>query len=266
VFTGFPPDAFPFFAQLAKNNHRDWFQAHKDVYERACREPMKALMAAVDPPFGTGWLSRINNDMRFNKDRAPYKTHIDASVKGYYVSVGAQGMYVGTGLYKPESAALRQLREAIAADASGKKLRTIVMALRRKGLPYIFVSAFPDLAGPYRDATLLEKPCTASDLINAATVLVAQAGQFDGLDPHTWDSQTLDLLQQAVKEALELHRQQLDSGSDGGKVARRIAAKAVTDLALTGVRDLRRLANFALLALQGSLEKEMRPAPNPCDC
>jgi len=133
VFTGFPPDAFPFFAQLAKNNHRDWFQAHKDVYERACREPMKALMAAVDPPFGTGWLSRINNDMRFNKDRAPYKTHIDASVKGYYVSVGAQGMYVGTGLYKPEPAALRQLREAIAADASGKKLQTIVTALRRKG-------------------------------------------------------------------------------------------------------------------------------------
>ena len=51
-FTGFPPEAFEFFAHLAKNNNRDWFQAHKDVYERACREPMKALMAALDPPFG----------------------------------------------------------------------------------------------------------------------------------------------------------------------------------------------------------------------
>jgi hypothetical protein len=51
-FTGFPPEAFTFFAKLAKNNNRDWFQAHKDVYERACREPMKALMAAIDPPFG----------------------------------------------------------------------------------------------------------------------------------------------------------------------------------------------------------------------
>ena len=127
-FTGFPPEAFKFFAQLAKNNNRDWFHAHKDVYERARHEPMKALMAAVDPPFGTGWMSRINNDMRFNKDRAPYKTHTDASVKGHYVSVGPQGMYVGTGLYKPEPATLRQLREAIAADASGTKLQTIVTA------------------------------------------------------------------------------------------------------------------------------------------
>jgi DNA-binding response OmpR family regulator len=151
-------------------------------------------------------------------------------------------------------------------DLAGVPVDPIVMALRRKGLPYIFVSAFPNLAGPYGEATLLEKPCTASDLINAATVLVAQAFQFEGLDSRTWDSQTLDQLQEAVKEALELHRRQLDSRSDGGKVARMIAAKAVTDLALTGVRDPRRLTNFALLALQSALEKEMQPAPNPCDC
>jgi uncharacterized protein (TIGR02453 family) len=132
-FAGFPPEAFKFFKDLDKNNNRDWFQAHKDVYERACRQPMKALMAAIDPPFGAGWLSRINNDMRFNRDRAPYKTRLDGVVKGHYLSVGAQGMYVGTGLYKPEPATLRQLREAIAADASGKKLQGIVTTLRRKG-------------------------------------------------------------------------------------------------------------------------------------
>ena len=132
-FTGFPPEAFTFFANLAKNNNRDWFQAHKHVYEQACREPMKALMAAIDPPFGAGWLSRINNDMRFNRDRAPYKTRIEAGVKGHYVSVGAQGMYVGTGIYKPEPATLRQLRQAIAADVSGRKLQAIVATLRRKG-------------------------------------------------------------------------------------------------------------------------------------
>ena len=94
---------------------------------------MKALMAAIDPPFGAGWMSRINNDMRFNRDRDPYKTRIEAGVKGIYVSVGAQGMYVGTGIYKPEPAVLRQLRESIAADAPGRKLQAIVAALRRKG-------------------------------------------------------------------------------------------------------------------------------------
>jgi len=146
-FTGFPPEAFTFFANLAKHNDRDWFHAHKHVYEQACRDPMKALMAAIDPPFGAGWMSRINNDMRFNRDRAPYKTRIEAGVKGHYVSVGAQGMYVGTGIYKPEPAALRQLREAMAADASGRKLQTIVTALRRKGYT---VSTHESSAGPPR--------------------------------------------------------------------------------------------------------------------
>jgi uncharacterized protein (TIGR02453 family) len=146
-FSGFPPEAFAFFANLAKHNDREWFHAHKDVYERACREPMKALMAAIDPPLGAGWMSRINNDMRFNRERAPYKTRIEAGVKGHYVSVGAQGMYVGTGIYKPEPAALRRLRESMAADASGKKLQAIIAALRRKGYT---VATHESSAGPPR--------------------------------------------------------------------------------------------------------------------
>jgi len=146
-FTGFPPEAFKFFATLAKNNNRDWFHAHKDVYERACREPMKALIDAIAPPLGAGWMSRINNDMRFNRDRAPYKTRIEATMKGHYVSVGAQGMYVGAGIYKPEPAVLRELRQAIAADVSGKKLQTIDTALRRKG---ITVATHESSAGPPR--------------------------------------------------------------------------------------------------------------------
>jgi uncharacterized protein (TIGR02453 family) len=108
---------------------------------------MKALMAAIDPPFGAGWMSRINNDMRFNRDRAPYKTRLDAGIKGHYVSIGAQGLYVGTGIYKPEPATLRQLREAIAADVSGRKLKAIVTALRRKGYT---VSTHESSAGPPR--------------------------------------------------------------------------------------------------------------------
>lgn len=146
-FSGFPPEAFAFFANLAKHNDREWFHAHKDVYERACREPMKALMAAIDPPLGAGWMSRINNDMRFNRDRAPYKTRIEAGVKGHYVSVGARGMYVGTGFYKPEPAALRTLRESMAADVSGKKLEAIIAALRRKGYT---VATHESSAGPPR--------------------------------------------------------------------------------------------------------------------
>ena len=65
------------------NNNRAWFQAHRETYEDAVREPMKALVGEFAARFGPGKLSRINRDNRFFKDRPPYKTHIDAGVGGY---------------------------------------------------------------------------------------------------------------------------------------------------------------------------------------
>ena len=133
-FTGFSKDAFSFFKDLAKNNNRDWFQAHKDVYEVACRDALKALTVVLDPPFGADRLTRINKDMRFARDKsAPYRTHISTVVRGNYVSLSADGLYVGTGMYMPEGPTLRRLREAIDAEASGRKLASLVTTLRRKG-------------------------------------------------------------------------------------------------------------------------------------
>jgi uncharacterized protein (TIGR02453 family) len=133
TFTGFPPEAIDFWKKLEKNNNREWFQAHKDVYERACREPMKALIGALLPRYGPGTISRINRDMRFVRDRAPYKTHIAAGIGGGYVSLSKEGLWVGAGMYKPEPAALARLREAIDDDASGSTLATLVTSLRRRG-------------------------------------------------------------------------------------------------------------------------------------
>jgi uncharacterized protein (TIGR02453 family) len=130
-FSGFPPEAVAFFKQLARHNNREWFQAEKDVYERACREPMKELAAALGSRRSK--MTRINRDVRFSSDRSPYRTYIAAGVDGYYVSLSAEGLYVGTGIYKPEPAALQRFRAAIAGDASGRKLQSIVTSLRRKG-------------------------------------------------------------------------------------------------------------------------------------
>jgi uncharacterized protein (TIGR02453 family) len=132
-FTGFSPQAFKFFKDLAKNNNREWFHAHKDVYERSCRDALKALTVSLDPPLGADRLTRINRDMRFARDKSPYHTRISTVVRGCYLSLSADGLYVGTGLYMPEPPTLRRLREAIAADASGRKLASLVAALRRKG-------------------------------------------------------------------------------------------------------------------------------------
>ena len=131
-FTGFPREGTEFFRNLARNNNRDWFQAHKDVYERACREPLKALITELDP-LGTPHISRINRDMRFVRDGGPYRTHIATGVLRTYISLSADGLYVGTGMYKPEPAVLQKLRAAIASEKSGRELAKIVNMMRRKG-------------------------------------------------------------------------------------------------------------------------------------
>jgi uncharacterized protein (TIGR02453 family) len=131
-FDGFPAEAFEFFEQLARHNNRDWFQAHTDVYERACREPMKLLVAELGANPATTKLTRINRDMRFSRDKGPYRTYIAAGVRGNYISLSAAGLFVGTGLYKPEPAALERLRNAIDSNVSGRMLQGIVTSLRRK--------------------------------------------------------------------------------------------------------------------------------------
>jgi uncharacterized protein (TIGR02453 family) len=132
TFDGFSREAFTFFRQLARNNNRDWFQAHREVYERACRDPMKQLIAAVGADPARTKLSRINRDMRFARGRDPYHTHIAAVVRDRYLSLSADGLYIGAGLYRPEGPTLERLRNAIDADASGRALQKIVASLRRK--------------------------------------------------------------------------------------------------------------------------------------
>lgn len=147
-FTGFPREGLAFFSDLAAHNNRDWFLEHKDVYERACREPMQALVTELAPRLGgASRISRINRDMRFSRDRAPYKTYIAAGVGGRYISLSADGLFVGAGLYKPDAAGLRRLRAAIDDGSSGRALQTIVRTLGRKGYD---VASHDTLASPPR--------------------------------------------------------------------------------------------------------------------
>ena len=132
-FKGFPPEAMRFFKQLARHNNRDWFQAHKDVYEQACREPMKDLLDELGPRFGPGHIRRINRDIRFSRDKSPYRTHIAAGIGGNYIHLAPTGLYIGAGIYKPEPVALQRFRSAVDGAASGRKLQSIVTTLRRKG-------------------------------------------------------------------------------------------------------------------------------------
>ncbi len=132
-FTGFPRESIEFFKQLAAHNNRDWFLAHKDIYERTCRAPMEALVAELEPRFGKAKISRINRDVRFSRDRAPYKTYIAAGVGGNYISLSADGLYVGAGFRGPDPGLLERFRAAIDDDTTGRQIQAIVGSLRRRG-------------------------------------------------------------------------------------------------------------------------------------
>src|ERR1700704_3651614 len=89
TFTGFEPDAIQFLVDLADNNSRDWFQPRKGEYERLLKEPMERLCVALDAEFRRRDIPlradpakspfRIYRDVRFSKDKSPYKTQVAAS-------------------------------------------------------------------------------------------------------------------------------------------------------------------------------------------
>ena len=133
-FTGFGRRALTFFEDLAVNQNRDWFAAHKDIYDVHIRGPMEALVeslavafAAHDIPLtGSAKASifRIYRDVRFAKDKSPYKTNAGAvmsrdGTKGgkgiLYVQVGGEERaFMAAGFYGPEPDDLAALRHAIA--------------------------------------------------------------------------------------------------------------------------------------------------------
>lgn len=131
-FIGFTREALSFWNGLERNNNRDWFQAHKDQYEREVRRPMQLLIDELAPLYGPGRLSRINKDMRFQKEK-PYKNYLATGLGGSYISFSKEGLWVGTGIYKPEPATLRELRAAIADDIAGRELTKVIASMKRKG-------------------------------------------------------------------------------------------------------------------------------------
>src|SRR5215510_5164892 len=88
-FEGFADRDARFFRALARNQRREWFQAHRDEYEDGWSHPMKALLAEVrdridglfpQHPLAEPKVFRIHRDVRFSKDKSPYKTHIGGFV------------------------------------------------------------------------------------------------------------------------------------------------------------------------------------------
>lgn len=137
AFDGIPHAAADFYARLELDNSKDFWAAHKGVYEEEVRAPMTALLEALEGEFGAGQVFRPHRDVRFAADKSPYKTHQGVYVQvaprtGWYAEVSADGFRFGAGCYYMDSAALAAYRRAVDAP-SGGELERIVGDLRGAG-------------------------------------------------------------------------------------------------------------------------------------
>ncbi|QIG45430.1 DUF2461 domain-containing protein [Nocardioides anomalus] len=137
-FTGFPAEALDFYDDLEVDNTRSFWEKHKDVYDTCVKAPMVALTGALAREFGEAKVFRPYRDVRFAKDKTPYKTHQGAFVRvadatGWYVEVSPRGVRTGGGFYRAEAPRLAALRVAIAHDTYGAELAAVVARLEKKG-------------------------------------------------------------------------------------------------------------------------------------
>ncbi|MFZ5847645.1 MAG: DUF2461 domain-containing protein [Actinomycetota bacterium] len=137
-FTGIPVAALDFYDDLEVDNSKSFWAAHKATYETAVRGPMTALARALEDEFGQAKVFRPYRDVRFAKDKTPYKTHQGVFVPrgpatGYYIEVAAPGVRVGVGFYEASGPRLARIREAMADDRRGGDLERILAALTGAG-------------------------------------------------------------------------------------------------------------------------------------
>ncbi len=126
-------EAIEFYEGLEADNSKVYWQRHKPIYEQHVKAPMEALLAELAAEFGQAKLFRPYRDIRFSADKAPYKTSCAATIGLGYVSLSADGLSVGSGLYLPESVELQRFRAAVDADESGAELVAIVADLHQGG-------------------------------------------------------------------------------------------------------------------------------------
>lgn len=155
AFSGLPADYFKFFAELSANNNREWFNDNKPRFRESVQEPLAAFVEAMaprlrkvskhfvaDPRLNGGSVFRIYKDVRFSKDKTPYKTHgavqfrhalgKDAHAPGFYVHLDPKEIFHGGGVWTPPAPALLKVREAIRDNGAAWKKATGGAAFKKR--------------------------------------------------------------------------------------------------------------------------------------
>jgi uncharacterized protein (TIGR02453 family) len=153
-FTGFPPETLAFLKGIAAHNEKSWFDANRALYEAGYVAPARALVEALGPRLKAiapnvqyeakvnGSMSRINRDIRFSKDKRPYKEHLSLwfwhgdrrqwDVPGFWFELTPQQIQLGVGIYMLHGEALDAFRQSVIHPRSGKALLAAVAAVTKK--------------------------------------------------------------------------------------------------------------------------------------
>ena len=146
-FPGFPAGTPGFLAELERNNDRAWFEANRARYEALVRTPALDFIAAMADPLSGfaprftavakksgGSLMRVHRDVRFSRDKRPYKTNVgiqfrhelgrDVHAPGYYVHIDPREVFLGVGCWRPDPVALAAIRRRL-AEHPGDWLRAV---------------------------------------------------------------------------------------------------------------------------------------------
>jgi len=131
VFQGFPERALVFYEGLRADNSKPYWNDNKPIYDSCVKAPMEALIAQLEPEFGQAKFFRPYRDVRFAKDKTPYKDHaaavvIDDRSGALYVQLSADGLYVGGGYWHTSSDQAQRLRAAVADDLTGAQLQAVL--------------------------------------------------------------------------------------------------------------------------------------------
>lgn len=158
-FPGFKPASIKFLSGLKKNNRKEWFEDHRGDYEQEIKAPLLALIEEVDvllagfAPEIIGSprksMFRIHRDVRFSKDKSPYKTHAAAwfyhrdggstvgseaahGGAGFYFHLAPEGTFMGGGIWMPPRPVLNRIRQNIADDHEGFEDIVLSPAFRKR--------------------------------------------------------------------------------------------------------------------------------------
>ena len=139
TFRGFPPECLTFYEGLERDNSRTYWTAHRDEFETAVRGPMRELLVTLDEQWGPFHLFRPNRDVRFAKDKSPYKTALGAVGESeraaqFYVQISAAGLLVASGFYHMTSDQLERYRAAVDDARKGAQLVKLVREVENAGL------------------------------------------------------------------------------------------------------------------------------------